>query len=52
MDMQQIDPGRTPQTAMRDVMTVIGPDGDEYHRDHVHLDLQPRGAGGQTTFCQ
>ncbi len=27
MDMQQIDPGRTPQTAMRDVMTVIGPDG-------------------------
>lgn len=32
--------------------TVIGPDGDAYHRDHFHLDLQPRGAGGQTTFCQ
>ena len=32
--------------------TVIGPDGDEYHRDHFHLDLQPRGKGGQTTFCQ
>ncbi len=32
--------------------TVIGPDGDEYHQDHFHLDLQKRGADGQTTFCQ
>jgi hypothetical protein len=32
--------------------TVIGPDGDEYHRDHFHLDLKARGADGQTTFCQ
>ena len=32
--------------------TVIGPDGDAYHRDHFHFDLQKRGVGGETTFCQ
>ncbi|MEJ8571886.1 extensin family protein [Microbaculum marinum] len=32
--------------------TVIGPEGDEYHRDHFHIDLQPRGANGRTTYCQ
>jgi len=32
--------------------TVIGPDGDDYHQDHFHLDLQKRGADGRTTFCQ
>lgn len=32
--------------------TVIGPEGDVYHRDHLHFDRQTRGAGGETTFCQ
>ncbi len=32
--------------------TVLGPDSDEYHTDHFHLDLQPRGKDGRTTFCQ
>lgn len=32
--------------------TVIGPDGDEYHKTHIHLDLARRGRQGTSTFCQ
>lgn len=32
--------------------TVLGPDADAFHQDHLHLDLQRRGADGRTTFCQ
>lgn len=32
--------------------TVLGPDADSFHQDHLHLDLQRRGADGRTTFCQ
>lgn len=32
--------------------TVLGPEADAFHQDHLHLDLQRRGADGRTTFCQ
>lgn len=32
--------------------TVLGPDADSFHQDHLHLDLQRRGADGRSTFCQ
>lgn len=32
--------------------TVIGPDGDEYHQDHIHVDLAKRGKTGVSRFCQ
>ncbi len=30
--------------------TVLGPASDDYHRDHIHLDIQARKSG--KTFCQ
>jgi hypothetical protein len=30
--------------------TVLGPGADRYHRDHFHLDLEPRRNGG--TYCE
>ena len=32
--------------------TVIGPDGDEWHRDHIHLDLGRHGKTGRYRICQ
>lgn len=32
--------------------TVIGPDGDIHHRDHIHLDLIRRGNKGFSRYCR
>ncbi len=32
--------------------TVIGPDGDEWHLDHIHLDLGRHGKTGRYRICQ
>lgn len=32
--------------------TVLGPGSDAAHGDHLHVDLEPRGARGDSRFCQ
>lgn len=32
--------------------TVLGPGADAAHADHLHLDLEPRGARGDSRLCQ
>ncbi len=36
--------------ACGDFRTVLGPDADRHHRDHLHLDLQNRRSG--STYCR
>lgn len=38
--------------ACRSFRTVIGPDGDRYHRDHFHLDLAWHGKDGLDHHCE
>jgi len=35
------------QGACEQFMTVIGPDGDAHHQDHLHLDLGRYGPSGR-----
>jgi hypothetical protein len=39
-------------TACRHFRTVIGPDGDSYHLDNLHLDLAWRGKDGLDVYCE
>lgn len=32
--------------------TVLGPGSDGFHEDHLHLDMEQRGAGGSYRICQ
>ena len=38
--------------ACRRFTTVIGPDGDRHHRDHLHLDLAWHGKDGLDVYCR
>ena len=40
------------EDACRRFKTVIGPDGDRHHQDHLHLDLAWHGKDGLSHFCQ
>lgn len=43
---------RVHEAACGPFTTVLGPEADAFHQDHLHLDLQRRGDDGRTTFCQ
>ncbi len=38
--------------ACRTFTTVLGPDADRHHRDHLHMDLARHGASGTYRVCQ
>jgi hypothetical protein len=38
--------------ACAEFTTVLGPDYDEFHRDHFHLDLARRGPDGMGRVCK
>ena len=40
------------KTACEWFNTVLGPGSDVFHRDHLHIDLEPRGKSGDVKYCR
>lgn len=51
-DMQSAFLKATHATACQHFTTVIGPDGDQWHQDHFHLDLGKHDKTGRYRICQ